>query len=83
MTSVPSAKAKWYYNIWFVLLMLFLVLGPLGLPLVWKNPHFSRWVKGALTLIMVVYTLVLVDATVRAVKAVLNEANQVNSSLHL
>ena len=63
--------------------MLFLVLGPLGLPLVWKNPRFSRWVKVALTLIMVVYTIVFVDAMVRAVKVILNEANQLNSTLRL
>ena len=74
-------RPKWYYNVWFVLAMLFFVLGPFGLPLVWKNPRFSRWVKVALTLAMLAYTVLLVDMTVRMVQAVLNEATQFNSTL--
>ena len=60
--------------------MLFFVLGPLGLPLVWKNPHFSRGVKIVLTLIMVVYTVWLVDLTVRMFRAVMQEMNHLNST---
>lgn len=71
---------KWYYNVWFTLAMLFFVLGPLGLPLVWKNPHFSRGVKIVLTLIMVVYTVWLVDLTVRMFRAVMQEMNHLNST---
>ena len=76
-----AAKPKWYYNVWFVLLMLFFVLGPLGLPLVWKNPRFSRGVKVALTVVMVLYTLVLIEATVRVVRAVMQGVEQFNSTL--
>jgi hypothetical protein len=53
--------------------MLFLVLGPFGLPLVWTNPHFSRRVKAALTVVMVLYTILLVDLTVRAIRTVLRD----------
>ena len=85
MTDVPTqpgpTKPRWYYNIWFVLLMLFFVLGPLGLPLVWKNPRFSRWVKVMLTLIMVLYTVLLIDLTLRAVRAVTEQVNQFNATL--
>jgi predicted nucleic acid-binding Zn ribbon protein len=76
----PS-KPKWYYNVWIVLCMLFFVLGPLGLPLVWKSPSFSKPMKWLLTLAMAIYTVVLVDLTVRTVRAVLQEVNQFNSTL--
>jgi len=52
--------------------MLFLVLGPFGLPLVWKNPRFSRRGKIILTVITVGYTLFLVYGTMAAVRAILN-----------
>ena len=73
-----QARPKWYHNVWIVLLMLVFVLGPLGLPLVWKNPSFSRWIKVALTLAMVVYTVALIDVTLKAVTAVMHEMQQFN-----
>ena len=76
-----ATKPKWYYNVWFVLVTLFFVAGPFGLPLVWKNPRFSRWVKIVLTLVMVLYTLALIDVTIRAFRAVMEGVNQFNSTL--
>ena len=78
-STVPSqtaAKPRWYYNVWVVLFTLFFVAGPFGLPLVWKNPHFSKAVKIILTLVMGVYTIVLVQMTVQAVKTVTEHFNQ-------
>ena len=72
-------KPRWYYNVWIVLIMLFFVLGPLGLPLVWKNPRFSRWIKVALTLVMAAYTVALVELTVQAFQAVTHEMGQLNA----
>ena len=82
-TASPNAPAapKWYYNVWFVLVMLFFVLGPFGLPLVWKNPRFSRWVKIALTVAMVLYSVVLIEMTLRMVQTVMREVQQFNSTL--
>ena len=77
----PAAAARWYHNIWFVLAMLFLVLGPFGLPLVWKNPNFSRTVKIVLTLLMVIYTIVLIDMTIRMAQVVSQRVNELNRSL--
>lgn len=74
-------QPRWYYNIWFVLFMLFFVVGPFGLPLVWKNPRLSRGVKLALTLAMTVYTVLLIDLTRRTVQAVMNEVSQFQSTL--
>jgi len=58
----------WYYRRWGVLLLLFVVLGPLGLPLLWKSPSFTRGWKIVLTVLMVVYTVMLVDSMVVAVR---------------
>jgi predicted nucleic acid-binding Zn ribbon protein len=80
LRPAAAGKPKWYYNIWFVLLMLIFVLGPLGLPLVWKNPTFPRWLKITLTLAMVAYTVLLIDATLKAVAAVMNQMQQFNAT---
>lgn len=74
-------KPKWYYNVWFTLFMLFFIIGPFGLPLVWKNPHFSRRVKTVLTVIMAVYTVLLVDLTVRIYRSVIQQLDQLNATL--
>jgi len=41
--------------------MLFAVLGPFGLPLLWKSRSFSRWSKIALTVAVAAYTILLVE----------------------
>lgn len=80
-TRSQPPPIKWYYNIWFVLVMLFFVLGPFGLPLVWKNPRFSRGVKVGLTILAIAYTLWLIDATIRITRAVLEGVNRFNETL--
>ena len=81
MAEPNAQKPKWYFNVWFVLLMLFFVLGPFGLPLVWKHPRWSRWIKTVLTLVMVLYTAALIYGTIRAGKAVIQGVEQFNSTL--
>lgn len=76
----PSPRPKWYYNVWFVLAMLFFVLGPFGLPLVWKSPTFSRGIKIALTLVMAAYTVLLIDFTLRMGQAIVDQANALKST---
>ena len=75
------ASGRWYYNIWFVLFTLFFVLGPLGLPLVWKNPRLSRVVKITLTLVMVVFTWWAVAMGARIFHAAMNELDQIKAVL--
>lgn len=77
-TRSQPQPIKWYYNIWFVLVMLFFVLGPFGLPLVWKHPRFSRGLKWGLTALTLAYTLWLIDAAIRVTRAVLESVNQFN-----
>jgi len=67
---------KWYYRPWVVLLLLFLVLGPFGLPLVYKSPAFNRPWKIFLTVLTLAYTLYFVAVTFetmyRSVRPLLN-----------
>lgn len=78
--SAPKPAAKWHHNIWFVLFLLFFVLGPFGLPLVWKNPRFSRAVKLFLTALMALYLWTLIALITRAVAAVSNALEQLNNT---
>jgi hypothetical protein len=61
--------------------MLFLVLGPFGLPLVWKNPRFSRRGKILLTMITIAYTLLLIYGTIATVRVLLEQLSQSNALL--
>ncbi|EMQ2878801.1 hypothetical protein V9N52_004137 [Vibrio navarrensis] len=50
-----------YLRAGFVLTLLF-VVGPLALPLVWMTPTLSRWTKAFITLLMGLFTVVMVRA---------------------
>jgi len=69
----PPAPLKWYYRPLWVLILLFLVLGPLALPYLWRSPSFSRRVKVVLTVLVVAYTGLFIDETIRFVRAVKSE----------
>ena len=73
---------KWYYNVWFVLLMISPVaLGPFGIPLLWKSPRFSRSAKIGLTVFTAMWTILLVAyVIVIVIPAVRNELDQFNST---
>jgi hypothetical protein len=77
MAAVPPdespAPIKWYYRPVWVLVLLFAVLGPLGLPYLWRSPRFSRGAKIALSGCVIVYTGLLVVQTVRMVREVRDE----------
>jgi hypothetical protein len=64
---------SWYYRPWAVVVLLFLVLGPLGLPLLWKSPSFTRGWKIVLTLVMVAYTALLAESMVVAVRVAMEQ----------
>ncbi len=57
-------KIKWYLRPIGVILLLFFVLGPFGLPLLYKSPKFSKTFKIVLTIAVMVYTLYLVIVSV-------------------
>src|SRR5262249_57722064 len=66
---------KWYYRAWSVVLLLFLVLGPLGLPLLWRSPSFSRGMKLILTIVVLAYSVLLLKAVLTAVRLALEQMN--------
>ena len=77
--STPAAPAStpWYHRPVWVLLLLFVVLGPFGLPHLWRSPCFSRPMKIALTVAVALYSAVLVQQAVelfRTMQAELNAA---------
>jgi len=55
-----NGKGKWYLSPVSVVLSLFFVLGPFGLPLLYKSPKFSRTLKIILTITVMIYTSYLI-----------------------
>jgi len=55
-------KVKWYLRPISVILLLFFVLGPFGLPLLYRSPQFSKRLKIILTVAISIYTLYLIFA---------------------
>jgi hypothetical protein len=69
MTFLEVARSiKWYLKPISVVLLLFFVLGPVGLPLLYKSPKFSKALKLVLTLVVIVYTSYLVFASLQIAK---------------
>ena len=68
---MTNPTPAWYYRPWAIIVLLFVVLGPLGLPLLWRSPSFTRAWKIALTVATGVYTLLLIDSMVAATRLAL------------
>jgi hypothetical protein len=79
----PRSAARWYHNVWFVLLMISPVaLGPFGLPLLWKTPRLGRGAKTIWTLITLGWTAWLVVYIMTVVwPAMQTSINDFNSTL--
>ncbi len=58
--SKDEGNVKWYLKPVGVILILFVVLGPLGLPLLYKSPKFSKTLKIILTVIVILYTSLII-----------------------
>jgi hypothetical protein len=56
-------KIKWYLRPVSIVLLLFFVLGPFGLPLVYRSPKFNKTSKIILTIAVGLYTLYLIFAS--------------------
>ena len=56
-------KTKWYLRPISVVLLLFFVLGPFGLPLLYKSPKFGKGSKIILTVVVIIYTSYLIFAS--------------------
>ena len=63
-------EVKWYLKPFSVILLLFFVLGPLGLPLLYKSPKFNKTLKIILTIVVIVYTSYLILVSLEIVREV-------------
>jgi len=59
-----NQKVKWYLRPLGVLVLLFVVLGPLALPLLYKSPRFNKTLKIILTIAVIIYTSYLIFVSV-------------------
>ena len=80
LSEAPPARLKWYYRPIWVLVLLFLVLGPLALPYLWRSPSFSRRLKIVLTALVLVYTALFIDETVHIIREVLKELKDLGTA---
>lgn len=58
-------KVKWYLRPVSVVLLLFFVLGPFALPLLYKSPKFNKILKITLTLVVIIYTSYLISISLK------------------
>ncbi|MSR78276.1 MAG: hypothetical protein EXS63_08670 [Candidatus Omnitrophica bacterium] len=72
-------KSSWYYHPILVIFLLFFVLGPFGLPLLYKSPRFNRTWKIIWTVIMIAYTWAMIDGTIALVKLALSSLGGIQS----
>lgn len=77
--DAPPTALPWYHRPVWVLLLLFVVLGPFGLPYLWRSPAFSRPVKIALTIAVAVYTVLLIRESIEAFRAVERDLGAVDA----
>ena len=75
------AKPKWYQNFWVLLFMIFFVLGPFAIPLIWKHPTMSRNTKWVLTAVALGYTLMMLVMVAKLVAVVQTSLESFNNSL--
>ena len=78
-TSGGPARMRWYHRPFWVLVLLFVVLGPLGLPYLWRSPAFSRRAKIVLTLLEIGYVLLLADETIRVVRMLRRQMEELDT----
>ena len=69
-------ELRWYLRPLSVVLSLFFVLGPFGLPLLYRSPRFSRTSKIVLTIAVVIYTSYLIFISLEIAKELYNRMEE-------
>ena len=64
MDKEENEKIKWYLRPLGVLVLLFVVLGPLALPLLYKSPKFNKTLKIIIPIAVIIYTSYLIFVSV-------------------
>jgi hypothetical protein len=74
-------KTKWYLRPVSVVLLLFFVLGPFGLPLLYRSPKFNKTLKIILTVVVIIYTLYFVFASLEIARLVYRRLGELQDIL--
>ena len=74
-------KVKWYLRPISVVLLLFFVLGPFGLPLLYKSPKFSKTSKIILTIALIIYTSYLIFASLEIARQLYSRMGELQEML--
>jgi hypothetical protein len=69
-------KVKWYLRPVSVVLLLFFVLGPFGLSLLYKSPKFSKTTKIILTIAVIIYTSYLIFVSLEIARQLYSRMGQ-------
>jgi Ca2+/H+ antiporter len=63
--NTEGGKVRWYLKPISVILLLFFVLGPFALPLLYRSPRFTKGWKIILTIATISFTAYLVFVSLR------------------
>lgn len=74
-------KTKWYLRPIGVVLLLFFVLGPFGLPLLYKSPEFSKASKIILTIVVIAYTFYLIFVSLEIARELFRKMEELQELL--
>lgn len=76
-----DGKVKWYLRPMGVVLLLFFVLGPFGLPLLYKSPKFTKTLKIILTIAVIIYTSYLIFASLEIARQLYGRMGELQDML--
>lgn len=76
-----DGKVKWYLRPVGVVLLLFFVLGPFGLPLLYKSPAFGKTVKIGLSIAVILYTFYLIFASLEFARQLYSRMGELQQML--
>jgi len=76
-----DGKTKWYLRPISIVLLLFFVLGPFGLPLLYKSTAFSKTLKIILTIVVILYTFYLIFASLEIARQVYSRMGELQEIL--
>ena len=76
-----GAEDRWHQRPWMILFMLFCVLGPFGLPILYRSPKFRKRSKILLTIVMIPYTWYLCVVTMKQVREISQKMEELQGQI--
>lgn len=73
-------KMPWYFRTSFII-MAVCTVGPLALPLIWRRPHTSPAWKIGLTVVILVVSWIVFQATMESIRSIKDYGKTVNGLL--